>query len=384
VIKIYEANDMRQALAQVYKELGPHAQIIHQRELPAAGVWPFRRRRWEIIATDETPGSPSLAAGETHDSKLEAEIADIRDSLTRLVRSANLHRLPDSTAELTDIYESLCHHGMASDLAQDLVLGAREELSATAQNNAELVQAAVRRQMEQRLNIRSPKLIGGKGPLVIFLFGQAGVGKTTTLIKLASRQALYENRRVGIINADSLRPGSHSQIEALSKAFDITLQSISDTHPQIVQSTLADYADKDVVFVDTPGHSRLDREALRELAAMVKVAPRRQAFLVIEATTALQEMHEIVNSFRLIGLDGLVFTKVDETDHLGAMVTLASQGHIPVAYLSAGRQITEDIETATREHISAWIFGIDSPARPARPTRKRTSADHDDPRAGLT
>ena len=165
MIKIYEANDMRQALAQVYRELGPQAQILHQRELPPMGMWPFRRRRWEIIATDDVPGARQPSADEAHDGKLEAEIADIRSSLSRLVRSANLHRLPESTPALTDIYEFLCDHGMAPDLAQGLVLGAREELSASAQNDAELVQAAVRRQMDRQLNIRSPKLMGGKGPL---------------------------------------------------------------------------------------------------------------------------------------------------------------------------------------------------------------------------
>ena len=384
MIKIYEASDMRQALAQVYRELGPNAQILHQRELPALGVWPFRRRRWEIIATDEAPGTEKPSASAASDGRLEAEIADIRTSLTRLVRSTTLHRIPNSTPALTDAFEYLCDRGMAPDLAQSLVVGAREELSATAQTEEELVQAAVRRQLEKELNIRSPKLMGGKGPLVIFFFGQAGVGKTTTLIKLASRQALYENRRVGIVNADSLRPGSHLQIEALSKAFDMTLQSISDTHPQIVQSTLTDYAEKDVVFVDTPGHSRLDREELRQLAAMVKVAPRRQAFLVIEATTALQEMNEIINSFRPVGLDGLIFTKLDETDHLGAMATLACQSNVPVAYLTTGRQITEDIEQAAKDRISAWLFGIDSPMPSPPSTKKGTGSHKEEPRAGLT
>ena len=251
----------------------------------------------------------------------------------------------------------LCDRGLDSELAKALVLAARDELSTLAQSQHELVQAAVRRQLEKQLNTRLPKVIPGRGALVIFVFGQAGVGKTTTLLKLAARLVLYEDRRVAIVNADTARPASQLQIEFLAKPFDLVVETVISSHPQALQSALATLADRDVIFVDTPGYSWRERAQILQLDALVKVAPRRQSFLVLGSSIIVEELDQILQGFRPIGLDGLVFSKVDETELTGTIVTLSCQSPVPVAYITTGRRIPDDIEPASPERLSALIFG---------------------------
>lgn len=356
--KVFRAKELRDALTNMRNDLGPNARILAQRQLPHAGRgilgWLFPGDRYEIVATDDPP-APEQKPAIDNFAMLEEELADLKSKLTQLVHSANLSRLPRTTRALGECYELLCDRGTPPDLAQKLVLAARDELSPAAQNRADSVEAAVRRQIERQVNTRSPHPTGGAGPLVIFLFGQAGVGKTTTLLKLATRQSMFDDRRVLLLNADIARPASQVQLEAIAQNLGLETDAVGEGAAGL-HKCLEKYADFDAIFVDTPGYSRLNRAGMRELESMARTASRRRTFLVLNASTSLEEMNQILQGFRTIGMDGIILTKLDETDIVGAAVALACQSAVPVAYLTAGRRIPDDIYTATSELISALIF----------------------------
>jgi flagellar biosynthesis protein FlhF len=357
--KIYRAYDIREALSQIRQDMGPDAYIVHQRLLPASRWWPFGRRQWEIVASapkDEREAPPPRLEGL---AELAAEVADLKARLSRLARAADLTRLPEVSEPLTDGYAMLCQKGMAPELAQEIILAARDELSPLAQSQPDSVRAALRRQLEQRVHTRPVQPLRGSGPLVVFLLGQAGVGKTTTLVKLATRQFL-EGRRVCLVNADMARAAASAQIEILGKALSVDVETVNG--PEAFKNALARHDDKQVIFVDTPGYSHRDKEHIAVLAALAKEAPRRQVFLVISCTTSIDEMERIVQGFRVVGLDGLIFSKLDETEALGMALTLACRTDVPVAYLTTGRRIPEDIEPCTPERLSALLLNGSAPS----------------------
>ncbi len=358
--RIYRASDIREALNQIKQDMGPDAYIVHQRPLRRSGRWPFGRKEWEIVASapggDRVPSPPVQDAGGL---ALAAEVSELRATLSRLMRAADLARLPESSETLTACYDTLCRKGISPDLAQEVVLAARDELSPTAQHQEEAVYAAVCRHLEKRIRTRSLQPLRGSGPLVVFLLGQAGVGKTTTLVKMATRQFL-EGRRVCLINADLERATAGVQIEVFGKALNMDVETVSGA--DAFREALARHEDKQVIFVDTPGYSHRDKERIGRIASLTSLANRRQSFLVINCTTSLDEMSEIVRGFRPVGLDGLVFSKIDEADYLGMAVTLACQSDVPVAYFTTGRRIPEDIEPATAARLSALLFNGIAPS----------------------
>ncbi|MCC7353020.1 MAG: hypothetical protein IT330_04620 [Anaerolineae bacterium] len=358
--RVYRASDVREALSQIKQDMGPDAYIVHQRQLPRSGRWPFGRREWEIVAS--APGGireAPLPVQDTNGAGLAAEMSELRARLARLVRAADLARLPESSETLTECYEMLCRKGIAPDLAQEVILAARDELSPTAQHQEEAVRAAVCRHLEKRIHTRPPQPMRGSGPLVVFLLGQAGVGKTTTLVKLATRQFL-DGRRICLVNADLERATAGVQIEVFGKALNVDVETVSGA--EAFREALARHEDKQVIFVDTPGYSHRDGERIGKIASLTSAAHRRQSFLVINCTTSLDEMNEIVRGFRPVGLDGLVFSKIDETESLGMAVTLACQADVPVAYLTTGRRIPEDIEPGTPARLGALLLSGTAPS----------------------
>jgi flagellar biosynthesis GTPase FlhF len=355
MIKIYRAHDIRDALRTMQAEMGPQAAVISERRMPTVRWWPFAPKMWEVVASDQLT-APAQTAPDANQHALETQLAEMRGTMERLMRANNLARLPEVSTILADVYDALLASGLALDLAQQVVLAARDELSGAAQNDLLLVRSAVRRQVEAAVNCRPQQVIRGTGPLTVFLLGQAGVGKTTTLTKMAAKQSLIEGRRVAVINADTERMGSQPQIEALSRVLDIEVNALTGSASEL-ELALARHADKDVVFVDVPGYSQRDRSSLKRLEELVAVAGRKQCFLVLTASTALDEMHQTLRAFRPIGVHGIVLTKLDEAEYYGTAVTFATQSKIPIAYVTTGRRMPEDIELATPGRLGSLLFG---------------------------
>ena len=369
--KVYRSKELNDALARMRKEMGSEAVILYQRQVRRPQWWPFARPQWELVAAvdgvDEinpladTAGRPSPNTRTGHADAwgtLSTEIAELKTDLARLVTVANLTRLPQVTQALANCYDRLCRSGIAPELALDVVLGARDELSAVAQSQPAPVLAAVRRHLEERMHIRTPRPIPGTGPLVVFAVGQTGVGKTTTLMKLAAQQAA-SGRRVAIINADTVRPGAEAQLATLTRTTEVTVDTVIDTRD--FATALGEYGDRAAIFVDTPGCSFRDTQVHSKIAELVRTASRRQVFLVLACNTPLSEMEASTQGFASLDLNGIVLTKLDEAQSLGAAVTLACRGSGAMAYYSTGRRIPDDLEVATAQRLVSAILGAPAP-----------------------
>jgi flagellar biosynthesis protein FlhF len=361
-VRFFRAPDLREALLRMQTDMGDNAVVLYQRRVATSRWWPFGARQWEVAAVQpaQDPVPPAYIADRVvspwEELPIGADLAELKAKLTMLVQTASLARLPGCGEALISCYEELCRVGMKPELSQALVLAARDDLSSRAQTEPQVVEATTRRQIELKLQTRSPRVLCGSGPLVIFMLGPTGVGKTTTVAKLAARQALIEGRRVGIINLDTSRPGAHEQLDALIQPLN-TVPVDSAITDEGFQQKLAAQSARDVVFVDTPGVGRQDRSELARLRGLAESAPRRQCFLVLNASTSLVEMEATLRSFQPIGLDGIILTKLDETGALGPAVSLACGSSVPIAYLTNGRRIPHDIQAATPEHLSGLLLG---------------------------
>jgi len=202
--------------------------------------------------------------------------------------------------------------------------------------------------------------VSGK-PRVVAFIGPTGVGKTTTLVKLASQYSLLHQRRVGLITADTYRIGAVEQLRIYRDIIDIPFEAVSS--PEELASSLNRMADRDLIFMDTAGRSPQNRAQIQDLRGFLEVAKPSETHLVISATTKNADLLPIVAKFGLVPINRFLFTKLDETKTYGLLLNLASNFNIPVSYLATGQMVPDDIEVATPERMADLVLG-EKHARP--------------------
>lgn len=202
--------------------------------------------------------------------------------------------------------------------------------------------------LTERIPVTDDDILAHGG--VIVLVGPTGVGKTTTVAKLAARFTLRHGpRRVALVTTDSYRIGAHEQLRTYGRILDIPVRVASDR--QELESALQGLDDKALVVVDTAGMGQRDLRLSEQLAMIQGSLPSVRAYLVLSATTQLSGLEEIIAAFSSLQLAGCIVTKVDETTRLGALISVAIQKQLPLAYFSDGQRVPEDLHPARAQNL---------------------------------
>ncbi len=192
------------------------------------------------------------------------------------------------------------------------------------------------------------------GPRIMATVGPTGVGKTTTIAKLAAMYALNKGARVAMITTDNFRVGAIEQLKTYSKIMDVPLE-VAATVKEL-ETVLAKHADKDLILIDTAGRSPKDREKLEELKVYLESHPAIETYLCISATTRDREMNEIVANYSVLPISRLLFTKLDESESFGCIVNAQVRNKYPLSYFTTGQKVPEDIEVATARKLANLVL----------------------------
>jgi len=180
---------------------------------------------------------------------------------------------------------------------------------------------------------------------VIALIGATGVGKTTTIAKLAARYALrHGSERVAMVTTDGYRIAAHEQLRTYGRILDIPVR-IANTHDELVEA-LKMLSDRDLVLVDTAGMSQRDIRLTEQFQLIKQSSPSIKTYLVLSTTTHRAGLREIAKAFGEVKLDGCILTKLDETTSLGGALSTVMENDLPVSYVSDGQRVPEDIHIA--------------------------------------
>jgi flagellar biosynthesis protein FlhF len=180
---------------------------------------------------------------------------------------------------------------------------------------------------------------------VVALVGATGVGKTTTIAKLAARYALrHGSERVAMVTTDGYRIAAHEQLRTYGRILDIPVR-IANNHEELVEA-LKVLSDRDLVLVDTAGMSQRDIRLSEQFQLIKKSAPSIKTYLVLSTTTHRAGLREITRAFGEVKLDGCILTKLDETTSLGGALSAIMENELPVSYVSDGQRVPEDIHIA--------------------------------------
>lgn len=185
---------------------------------------------------------------------------------------------------------------------------------------------------------------------VVALVGSTGVGKTTSVAKLAARFALrHGQRRVALVTTDSYRIGAHEQLLTYGKILGVPVHVAAD-HEEL-QQVLKGLMDKHLVLIDTAGMSQRDIRLTEQFATLAHTGMPIKTYLVLSATAQAPVQEETVLAFRDVELDGCILTKVDETASLGGTLSVISEQQLPLAYIADGQRVPEDMQPARPHNL---------------------------------
>lgn len=184
-----------------------------------------------------------------------------------------------------------------------------------------------------------------KGPKTLFFIGPTGVGKTTTIAKIASHYCVDQKKKVALLTADTYRIAAAEQLRTYANILEVPFRVIYSEEE--IKNAVEDFRDYDYIFIDTAGHSHRNDELLEktgQLLNAVKQVSECQAFLVLSATTKYKDLMKISTNYREITDYQLIFTKLDETAALGNLMNLRLFTGVPIAYVTCGQNVPDDIE----------------------------------------
>lgn len=185
--------------------------------------------------------------------------------------------------------------------------------------------------------------------------GPTGVGKTTTVAKLAARYALQGGKKVGLITVDTFRIAAVEQLRTYANIMDVPIRVALGQGD--FRSAVKEFSDRDLILVDTAGQSPKDEEALGQLLSIFPKEVETHIHLVLSVTTRGRDLEKILKHYAPVGVRKLVLTKIDETDCHGPLLTLPVVSRLPLSYLTMGQNVPDDIEPATAERVVSLIVG---------------------------
>ena len=192
------------------------------------------------------------------------------------------------------------------------------------------------------------------GVRIVALLGTTGVGKTTTLAKIAAKFVLEQRTNVALITADTYRISAVEQLKTYSDILELPLEIVYN--PNELSAAIERHRLKDLILIDTAGRSQHNEYQMRELEEFLKVNPRIEKHLVISATTKYTDAKQIMNKFSQVNPDKIIFTKIDETGSLGMIVNLLNDNRYSLSYITTGQSVPDDIERATSEILANLLL----------------------------
>ncbi len=331
---------------------GPHAEV----EIEAAA-----EAKTEAKAQEETPPraiEPAMQAAASPRIREVPPTPAVSASgplatLKVLEREAAVRaRAAGLSPEMADLYA----HLVEEDVAEDVAFAAVHQLGM-----ADVPQCDTER-FREWAGEHAAGLVRTSGPIqivrdrrkVVAFIGPTGVGKTTTIAKIAAGFALFAKARVALVTADTYRIAAIEQIRSYAEIIGIPCEVVHS--PKDMEQVLADLADYELVLIDTAGRSPNNPARMYELRNMIDAAMPEEIHLVLSSTTRRRDLDNLVDRFAAVGFDRVILTKMDESMTFGAIFNVHAKCAKPFSYFTNGQSVPEDIETATQSLVAGMIL----------------------------
>ena len=343
----------REVLQKVRQALGPDALILANR--PFEGGIELTAIASSAMA-DATPAAPPppvpapaappqplAMATDSMVQNLMREVSAMKTLLQREISSMAWSGLKQRAPARAEMMQVLLGAGFSPVLARELVMAVAEHAAAPAAHKT------IDAELRSRLRVMPEESLVAEGG-VYALIGPTGVGKTTTIAKLAARCVVrYGAASVGLITTDSYRIAAHDQLRVYGKILNVPVHAIKDTRDMV--ATLAKMHDKKTVLVDTVGMSQRDELVAEQSAMLTACGPRMKRLLLLNATANAATLDEVIHAYTREGVQGCVLTKLDETASLAPALDCAIRHRLTLNYVTNGQCVPEDIHLPNADYL---------------------------------
>ncbi len=369
--KRYEARSAKEAIKKIKADLGANAIVLSSKKLNGKfEVVAARDENKEIgkksdvekIEKDEL-NALSIIRSDVNDFKslvmdfkkksgIHAEITEIKETINVLFDVLGVQRNEIVSPPLSKVYYHLISLGVSKELATKLIETVKSNGSTDGIINYENALSAV----EDTIKNAIAPFYSNKGKKKIYAFiGPAGEGKTTTLAKLAAHYLYEDKLNVGIITMDTYRIGAAKQLKTYVDIMDIPMKIASEKKE--FDEALNLFANKDIIFVDTPGKSSSDENHLLKLKECLKMDIPLETNLVLSMTSSRESMMDAVTRFGVIDYSSILFTKLDDSRKSGSIYNVMDHAGKPVSYVADGQNVPRDLKKMDPAKLARLIVG---------------------------
>jgi len=421
-IKIFNGETVAEARTRVDKEFGKDALIYDVKTIKKGGILGFFSRSMVQIIAGRNPEPPvaeppiqkpvlkikpakkasvfSVAQSSPSEivklMELHKEILEIKERVVKMESvqkhepaAASNHAEPDSVpvhSSLVSSYELLVAQGLCKEYVKSLLDTLEREITPAeledqAAQDPQVLQATVEAYLNARIQIgarlEEHEEIGQK---IVAFVGPTGVGKTTTLVKLAGDLSIRDGRSVGVITFDTFRIGAPEQLEQYCKIMYLPCQVVYTPGELLV--AIEKFKDKEYIFIDSAGRSQKNRSDMNEAKRFLSGRLGIDSYLVISATSKYDDMMEISKRFKSVAYKNIIITKLDETNTIGPIYRLLQKTKLPISYFTFGQSVPGDIEYANGPTFVRRLFKTSSRSTRRARLQQRSQTERQPQEAG--
>jgi flagellar biosynthesis protein FlhF len=345
-VKKYRARTIKEASAKVKNVLGPDAMILSTQKISKTGeddVFEITALTGAKNISDESPNM----FGE-----VKQELMSIKEMLCLLNNSGVFIEKLVTYPGALDLYTKMIKNGV-NDHYVRIFFERTGAFNGHPVNDIKRVKELALKEIMKTIDVKDPFDIKENNQIIAAFIGTTGVGKTTTIAKLAARLMLERAKKVGLISLDAYRIGAMEQLKTYANILGVPCFQAFKKKDLLF--ALRRMEGKDVVLIDTAGQSQYDRSRLDELRRLIPGDLNISTHLLLSIATAESEMNKAADNFKCLNYKSYIFTKKDETKKCGTILNQIMKQSLPVSYITTGQNVPEDIEQAEREKLLKLI-----------------------------
>lgn len=388
----FRAPTMHEALTMVRSELGADASVLHTREIQTRRLFgwlngpriievtaardvnvpsrlPNRNRREDdeadqevILGQDAAIDLLSAPPQRIHqqsrrNDEVQSQLTDLHTMVKDLCHRAQAPARQELPEEMFRLFTELLDSDLSEDLARELVQRLRVETHGSGLDDLLMAKARIARMIESEIAVTGPIQVTPGRRRLAALVGPTGVGKTTTIAKLAAHYRLREKRQVGLITVDTYRIAAVEQLRTYADIIDLPMQVVST--PREMREAVRRMDNLELILLDTAGRSPKDEVRIQELRAFLSEADADEVHLVLSSVASARVLEQTAERFAAVGTTSLILTKLDEASGLGSTLPLVRSSKLPLSYLTNGQNVPDDIEVAEPGKMARLILGME-------------------------
>ena len=304
-----------------------------------------------------------VSKGETKETAIEEKLDNLQNLIEEKLQKSeekSLTEEKEEDKELKKFFDILLKTMTDNEVEEKYAVSIIEETSKTTKPGTpfDVALAGIYQKMVLKFGKASTISAAEKGPMVIFFVGPTGVGKTTTIAKIASKFSVERKKKVALLTADTYRIAAAEQLRTYANILEVPFRIIYTIEE--MESALNDLQGFDYVFVDTAGHSHQNTEQKNVMGSFIHSVDgkyEKEVYLVVSATTKYRDLKSIADAYSEIADYKLIFTKIDETTALGNLLNLKLYTKADLSYITCGQNVPDDIEDFNAQRTVKNLLG---------------------------